>query len=260
MAGALAAAAPRQPRYLAALLSNPCKDDHWPYTRSHAVGLLESSRWLGLALNTVKRDARHSELDPLVRTPTYRPGLVDPYRDYLRERREKNPAVPVTHLLAEIRERGYAGSANLLVRYINSGRVEADHAVLFPRRVTGLLTRHPDRLDENQHRLRDQLAAACSEMITLAAQIRSFAQLLIPTDGNAAELTDWITRTRAADLPFLRAFTTGLERDPAAIDAAVTLPWRNGRTEGVNTKIKLIKRQLYGRAGHCLLRQLILLN
>ncbi|MDG4856654.1 hypothetical protein P8605_00470 [Streptomyces sp. T-3] len=66
--------------------------------------------------------ARHTEPDRLVRTPTYRPGLVDPFRGHLRERREQDPAVPVTRLLAEIRERGYAGSANLLVRYINSGR------------------------------------------------------------------------------------------------------------------------------------------
>ncbi|WP_238426467.1 transposase [Streptomyces adustus] len=60
------------------------------------VGLLECSRRLGLAMNTVKRHARHTEPDPLVRTPTYRPGLADPYRDHLRERREKDPAAPVT--------------------------------------------------------------------------------------------------------------------------------------------------------------------
>ncbi|MFI5527114.1 hypothetical protein ACIA8O_01025 [Kitasatospora sp. NPDC051853] len=45
-----------------------------------------------------------------------------------------------------------------------------------------------------------------------------------------------------------------------AVDAALTLPHHNGRTEGVNCKIKLLKRQRYGRAGHPLLRQLILLN
>ncbi|MBV2155290.1 transposase, partial [Kitasatospora sp. SUK 42] len=43
-------------------------------------------------------------------------------------------------------------------------------------------------------------------------------------------------------------------------DAALTLPWHNGRTEGVNNKIKLLKRQTYGRAGHRLLRQRILLS
>ncbi|GGV05411.1 hypothetical protein GCM10010502_70380 [Kitasatospora aureofaciens] len=53
---------------------------------------------------------------------------------------------------------------------------------------------------------------------------------------------------------------TGLARDRAGVDHALTLPWHNGRTEGVNNKIKLLKRQTYGRAGHRLLRQRILLS
>lgn len=59
----------------------------------------------------------------MVRAPVYRAYLVDPYRDHLRKRRDEDPAVPVTHLLAEVREQGYTGSANLLVCYINQGRV-----------------------------------------------------------------------------------------------------------------------------------------
>ncbi|WP_086018980.1 transposase [Streptomyces viridosporus] len=176
------------------------------------------------------------------------------------QRRDEDPAVPVTHLPAEIREQGYTGSANLLVRYINQGRVEADHAALSPRKVTGLLTRHPDRLDEDQHTLRDQLAHACPEMAVLAGQIHAFADLLIPREGNAEKLTAWITRSRSADLPFLHSFANGLERDRAAVDASLTLPHHNGRTEGATTKIKLLKRLMYGRAGHCLLRHTILLN
>jgi hypothetical protein len=85
------------------------------------VGLLECSRRLDLSLNTVKRYARHSEPERMVRAPQYRPTLVDPYRDHLRRRRSEDPAVPVTHLLREIKELGYTGSANLLVRYITQG-------------------------------------------------------------------------------------------------------------------------------------------
>ncbi|MEU9063226.1 hypothetical protein AB0D13_31250 [Streptomyces sp. NPDC048430] len=128
-----------------------------------------------------------------------------------------------THLLREIREMGYHGSHNLLVRYINQGRVEVDHACLSPRRVTRLLTRRPDRLREDQLALHDQIAGACPEMTALATQISSFAALLSSAPGNAAALNGWITRTRDTDLPFLHAFATGLERDRAAIDAALTL-------------------------------------
>ncbi|MCW8103245.1 transposase [Streptomyces tauricus] len=91
-------------------------------------------------------------------------------------------------------------------------------------------------------------------------QIRTFAGLLVPAAGNAEQLTAWITRTRAANLPFLNSFATGLERDRAAVDAALTLPWHNGPTEGVNCKIKSLKRQRYDRTGHPLLRQRTLLN
>ncbi|MFG3225148.1 ISL3 family transposase [Kitasatospora sp. NPDC048194] len=224
------------------------------------VGLLECSRRLGLALNTVKRYARHTEPERLVRAPLYRPTLVDPYREHLRRRRAEDPAVPVTHLLREIKELGYTGSANLLVRYINQGRVEADHASLSPRKAARLLLTDPDHLREDQRVLRDQLAGACPEMTALADAVGDFAALLTPKPANAEALTGWITRVRATDLPFLHAYATGLGRDRASVDHALTLPWHNGRTEGVNNKIKLLKRQTYGRAGHRLLRQRILLS
>jgi transposase len=55
-------------------------------------------------------------------------------------------------------------------------------------------------------------------------------------------------------------FTRGLGLDRDAVNAALTHPSHNGSTEGVNTKTKLIKRQMYGRAGFALLRHRILLG
>ena len=46
----------------------------------------------------------------------------------------------------------------------------------------------------------------------------------------------------------------------AAITTAITPPFHNGRTEGVSTRTKMIKRQMYGRAGFALLRHRILLS
>lgn len=89
-----------------------------------------------MALNTVKRYARAPEPDRIRPAPLYRTTLVDPYPDYLRERREADPAVPVQQLLREIKARGYTGSQNLLYRYINQGRVEADRRPISPRRMT----------------------------------------------------------------------------------------------------------------------------
>ncbi len=101
------------------------------------VGLLDCSRRLGLALNTVKRYAHAATPTRIQRVPKYRACMVDPHRDHLRARREQEPGVGATALLGEIRALGYNGSHNLLVRYLNQGRHLDDHPHLSPRRTPG---------------------------------------------------------------------------------------------------------------------------
>jgi transposase len=60
----------------------------------------------------------------------------------------------------------------------------------------------------------------------------------------AAELGAWITRARSS---LVAAFATGIMKDEAAVTAALNLSWSNGQTEGQITKLKLVKRQMYGR-------------
>ena len=105
-----------------------------------------------------------------------------------------------------------------------------------------------------------RLTAACPEMTQLGSSIGNFARLLTPHLGNVDALAHWITQVRTADLPHLHAFTRGLDRDRDAVIAALTLPYSNGPTEGVNTKTKRIARQMHGRAGFTLLRHRILLG
>lgn len=224
------------------------------------VGLLECARRLNLSLNTVKRYARAGEPERLQRAPQYRPTLVDPYRDHLRRRREQEPAVGNLQLFREIKALGYAGSMNLLVRYITQGRVEGDRPPMSPRRLASLVLTHPDHLTDNQRERHHELTTACPEMIDLTGLIGSFAALLQPHEDNGAGLTAWITAVRAAELPHLHTFARGLELDRGAVQAALTLPYHNGGTEGVNTKTKRIMRQMHGRAGFTLLRHRILLN
>ncbi|GEC10704.1 hypothetical protein SSP24_83590 [Streptomyces spinoverrucosus] len=104
-----------------------------------------------------------------------------------------------------------------------------------------------------------KIATACPEMTALADLVRDFATLLKPAQGNDLKLTEWITAARAVDLPHMRSLTNGLEIDRPAVDAGLTLPYHNGRTEGVNTRTKRIMRQMHGRAGFDLLRHRILL-
>ena len=62
----------------------------------------------------------------------------------------------------------------------------------------------------------------------------------------------------ASGIDELARFARGLEGDVVAITAGLTLQWSNGVTEGQIHRLKLVKRQGYGRAGFALLRQRVL--
>jgi len=72
------------------------------------------------------------------------------------------------------------------------------------------------------------------------------------------QLDAWLARVAESGLPELQSFATGVERDKDAVQAGLTWPINNGMVEGHVTKLKLIKRTMYGRAGFALLRQRVL--
>jgi len=59
-----------------------------------------------------------------------------------------------------------------------------------------------------------------------------------------ADLEPWLVRARSH---LVASFANGIVKDKAAVSAAITSPWSNGQTEGQITKLKLVKRQMYGR-------------
>ena len=73
------------------------------------------------------------------------------------------------------------------------------------------------------------------------------------------EFEAWSAEGRACGVRALETFAAGLEQDGSAVRAALTMPWSNGQTEGQVTKLKPIKRSMYGRAGFDLLRRRVLL-
>ncbi|MCO5995755.1 transposase [Actinoallomurus rhizosphaericola] len=140
------------------------------------------------------------------------------------------------------------------------GRVEEDRPAISPRRLARLLLSRPDTPRPDQQELLAKTTSACPEMSRLAALVRGFAQLLTPADDNAGRLQEWISTAEEANLPHVHSFIRGLRLDQDAVHAALTSEHQNVGTEGVNTKTKLIKRQMYGRAGFHLLRHRILLQ
>ena len=71
-------------------------------------------------------------------------------------------------------------------------------------------------------------------------------------------MTRWVSTVDNDDLPTLHAFVHGLRKDLPAVTAGLTLPYSNGPIEGANTKVKLLKRQMYSRAGFPLRQQILL--
>ncbi|MEU4999279.1 transposase [Streptomyces sp. NPDC021622] len=80
------------------------------------------------------------------------------------------------------------------------------------------------------------------------------------TERQGEQLPDWLDAVRQDDLPSLHTLATGLERDWDAVIAGQTLPWNPDVVEGHFNRIKMLKRQMFGRAGFALLRKRVLMS
>lgn len=79
------------------------------------------------------------------------------------------------------------------------------------------------------------------------------------TGGDGAALDAWLAEARSCGVAAVETFAAGLEQDGGAARAALTTAWSSGQAEGQISRLKLLKRQMYGRAGLDLLRRRTLL-
>ncbi|MFG2359969.1 transposase [Streptomyces sp. NPDC048521] len=79
------------------------------------------------------------------------------------------------------------------------------------------------------------------------------------TERQGERLPQWLDAVRQDDLPSLHTLAAGIDRDRDAVIAGLTLPWNSGVVEGHVNRIKMLKRQMFGRAGFALLRKRVLL-
>jgi transposase len=103
-----------------------------------------------------------------------------------------------------------------------------------------------------QHLLRDKNVHSMLENTTLFKE--TFQR------RKPKPIDTWLGKSLGSGITALQTFTEGIKQDYSTVQAALQLPWSNGQTEGQVTKLKLIKRQMYGRANFDLLRQRVLLN
>ena len=111
-------------------------------------------------------------------------------------------------------------------------------------------------MTEEQQRLFDRIANQCPEVVELRQIALAFRAAL--TGGDAAKLRLWIEGARHCEYGPVVRFAYGLRKDLLAVSAAVETSWSTGQVEGQINRLKMIKRQMYGRAGFDLLRARVL--
>jgi transposase len=226
-------------------------------------GIRTIARHLGWGRHTVQRYARAATWQELVdgRRQGPRASKLDQFKPHLHQRTGEGCSNAM-QLFREIRSQGYTGSYSTVRDYLDQHR--PDKAPLTPppptvREVTGWLTRRPESLTEDERPPLKALLARCPELQAASDHVRSFATMLTQLTGDD-HLTQWISDVKAAELPGLSAFAKGLEQDLDAVTQGLTSQWNSGPVEGRVNHIKMIKRQMFGRAGLPLLRKRVLLT
>lgn len=102
-----------------------------------------------------------------------------------------------------------------------------------------------------------QVKAACPHLDAVSGLVGRFAHML--TELRGGELPAWMVEVEASGLPHLKTFVNGIRHDHDAVLNGLTLDHNSGAVEGAVNRLKVYKRQMYGRAKFDLLRKRVLL-
>ena len=130
---------------------------------------------------------------------------------------------------------------------------EPQHGHLTPRGTAWLVLRHPETRTPEEEQQLAQLTAQQPELAEAVTLARDFADLVRTRQPD--RLDGWLARATARAGSALQRFAQGLRDDYAAVKAGVTVPWSNGPVEGHINRLKMLKRQMFGRAHLELLRR-----
>jgi transposase len=230
---------------------------------------------LGIGKNTVFRYLRIETLPERKRRADRGRSILTPYHAYLLARWNAGHRDAV-RLFRELQRRGYTGSYPTVARYAQRLRQAQGQAPrqrrprqtlpavaepaarhLTARRATWLVLRRPERLDKDEAAQLVQLQAQHPEVAAAIALAQDFAQLV--RKRRPEQLDPWLARAADSPLTPLQRFAKGIRDDYEAVKAGVTLPWSNGPVEGQINRLKMLKRQMFGRAKLDLLQQRFLL-
>jgi transposase len=224
---------------------------------------------LQIGRKTVGRFLR-SEIFPERATPRRKAPRVNKLRAYLEKRWAKEHH-NTTALYRELKTQGYLGGRSMVARLVSTFRTpetqyhrkrnqqsapKAKRRPLSPRQAAMLIARPAEKLNDAEKQLVTRLEQCCPGIAALQLPVTGFSAVF--KNHDPAALQSWIERATATGLAAIKTFCDGLLRDQTAVKAAISLKWSNGQVEGQVHRLKLIKRQMYGRASFELLRARVL--
>jgi transposase len=224
---------------------------------------------LGLDRATVRKYV-HAPTCPEWPPRSPQPSLLDPFKPYILERWNAGCHTGMT-ILGEIMEQGYRGSQTTFLAYMTQLRQASglppkkrcsvtakpvrDPTQRLPssRDLTWLVLRKADTLEADEQQRLVQLSGVHDDLATGITLVQEFATIVREHQHN--QLDSWLARAAQSAIAPLVSFANGIRRDYDAVKAGVTLPYSNGPTEGHINRLKMLKRQMFGRAKLDLLKQ-----
>jgi len=238
------------------------------------VSILEISKKLFISRTTAyKLVTSHSF--PERASNKISPSILDPFIVYLRKRFFDEGCENGCQLYREIHEQGYIGTRQQVSRWVHHLRKEPakntpkmhllennvqvlNHATLLaPRQLAWLLVKDANNLDQVEQSMLNHIRQDAE--VEMAYDLAQFFQKMV-RERVSTELDGWINQCLKSSITDLVNFATGLQRDHDCVFMALHEKWSNGQTEGQVTRLKLIKRKMYGRANFDLLRQRVLFS
>jgi transposase len=219
---------------------------------------------VGLSLRTVQRDLRTATFAGRRRRSDLGESGLNPYKPYLLERWNAG-CYTAMRLFRDLRQRGYAGGYGVVAAYARRLRqaqglppghrrarqplpavAEPACQPLTPRRATWLVLRRETKRTEAEAQQLAQLREQQAEVTEAIELAQAFTQLV--RQRQPASLDPWLQRASASTVEAIQRFAAGLYEDYAAVKAGVILPWSTGPVEGHINRLKMLKRQMFGRA------------
>jgi transposase len=230
--------------------------------RDQGIKVKEIAKRVGLGVRTIQRWVTQ---DSYVQTNYHHKhhSRYEAYAPYVQKRWEEG-CHNIQQLWREIKAQGYPHSDRALRRQLGArpGKKKESLSPASPldrfeaKTAVWLFIRPLKDLDEKERADLKALREVSETVETIYQLVQEFLQMVRKRGGK--QLEDWLIKVHACHIPELRRFARGIELDLAAVLAGLTLSYNNGQTEGQVTRIKLIKRMMYGRAGFALLRQRVL--